>query len=163
MQTACHTNCTVLGGLLSFVICPRTIWIDFCAMQKWWASGCWLLQLPWQLQRLFWKAVDSSWNLWSLFLNELCSKYKYFLYFCSCYNSKDSLCFLWGYFQPTKLCLCLKESHCKLLIYQLCSRAAASVSLWGEVSVSQEWAFCSHCPDLCAWLGLRLFSGAWKK
>lgn len=112
------------------------------------ASGHWLLWFPWQLQRLFWKAVDSSWKLWFLFLNELCSVYKYFLYFCSYYISKVSLCFFYGtIFNPAwKLRLCPKESHCELLIYWVCCRVAGLVLLWAEVSMSRERAFSIHFP-----------------
>lgn len=55
----------------------------------------------------------------------------YFLYFCSYYDSKVSLCFFYGtIFNPAqKLCPCLKESHCELLIYWVCCRVAGLVLL----------------------------------
>lgn len=127
------------------IYCACIVCVDFCAMQKWWASGHWLLQFPWQLQRLVWKA-NSYWSLWSLFLNELSSMFKYLLYFCSCYNSEDSLCFLWEYFRPTKFCA-RRTDTCELPVYQLFPRVAAFMSSWGEVSISWNWMFCIHCPD----------------
>lgn len=133
-------------------------------MQKRWASGHWLLRFLWQLRRLFWKAVDSSWNLWSLFLNELCSMYKYFLYFCSYYNSKVFLCFFNGnIFNPArKLCLCLKESHCKLLIYWLCSGVAVKGGqhVMGVSSLHPlSWSCANDRPGI----GWDSFSGMWKQ
>lgn len=123
-------------------------------MQKWWASGHWLLQFPWQLQRLVWKA-NSYWSLWSLFLNELSSMFKYLLYFCSCYNSEDSLCFLWEYLQPTKFCAsrtdtCKLPVYCSLGLLPSCDHEERSVYHGTKCSASTALT-------LLTWLVLSLF------
>lgn len=135
----------------AYIVC-----VDFSAMQKWWASGHWFLQFPWQLQKLVWKAVDSCWNLWSLFLNELSSAFKYLLYFCSCYNSEDSFFFLWGYFQPTKFCACRTDianwqsTSCSLGLLPSCHHEGRSACHGTKCSASTALT-------LCTWLMLRLF------